>query len=244
MLSTPTNTPMSSRAAGKARAPDVGIRARISAAQKAHAGAHFARPQRGSSTDDAAATHSTHSRRLSATLLVPHCIDLRPNEIREALNAKQMASLTKPVRKPHVRGRPNEQELHHGNVYVNWVRKGVLARMPHMSQKEVPADQTAEYEATFDVLWAHVYEVDTLLPLYACWMTEDNIRQLIAITTVVKQQKTSMSTNSPRYFVDLEAMMAMIRAIQGVQQSIAEAHRAQQRSAGADPSMPQMGHAA
>lgn len=221
MLSTPTNTPMSSRAAGKARAPDVGIRARISAAQKAHA-----------------ATHSTHSRRLSATLLVPHCVDLRPNEIREALNAKQMASLTKPVRKPHVRGRPNEQELHHGNVYVNWVRKGVLARMPHMSQKEVPAEQTTEYEATFDVLWAHVYEVDTLLPLYACWMTEDNIRQLIAITTVVKQQKTSMSTNSPRYFVDLEAMMAMIRAIQGVQQSIADAHRAQQRSAGADPSVP------
>lgn len=55
--------------------------------------------------------------------------------------------------------------------------------MPHMSQKEVPAEQTTEYEATFDVLWAHVYEVDTLLPLYACWMTEDNIRQLIAIVS-------------------------------------------------------------
>jgi len=153
-------------------------------------------------------------------------LDTRPNEIREAYNAAQMASMNKPIPKPNVRGRPTQADLQHGNMYVNWIRKGIVERMPYMNQHEVRKELKAEYDMTFDILWGHVFEMDPLLPIYACWMAEDTIRQLIIITTCVKQQKVWLSSdNNSRYIIDLPSVRMMIGAIQNMKQAISAAQK-------------------
>ncbi|KZT10236.1 uncharacterized protein LAESUDRAFT_721574 [Laetiporus sulphureus 93-53] len=222
MLSPLSQPTLSARAAEKARAADVGIRTRI-----VHDAPEYTR--------EPAAFQPTSSHRLSLPQL-----DLRPNEIREAWNAQQMASMTQPVSKPQVRGRPSPADLQHGNMYVNWVRKGIIARIPHMQEKEVPSEQEEEYRQTFDVLWGYVFEMDPLLQVYACWMAEETIRQLITITTVVKQQKAYFSSHSPRRIMDLPSVGMFLHVVQKIREAIAEKQKALVRQL--DPAALKSGH--
>ncbi|PCH44851.1 hypothetical protein WOLCODRAFT_139286 [Wolfiporia cocos MD-104 SS10] len=208
MLAAPVPQYMSNRAAGKARAADVGIRARIVAAQST------ARESRSGPEPFA----------LSASHLAPRysAIDLRPNEIREAMNAKQIASLCRPVLKPQVRGRPSQADLEQGNMYVNWIRKSVLDKVPTMNDRDIPDEQMPEYRMAFDLLWGYVFEMDSVLHIYAGWMAEETIRQLIVATAMVKQQKVYLSSRNQRFIMDLQAVHLFLHMMETTRQAITQ----------------------
>lgn len=69
-----------------------------------------------------------------APLQWSHSVDNRPNETHEALCAQQMASLPLVVPKPHVKGRPDQDHIFQGQLFVNWVRKAIVARK-HLSRR-------------------------------------------------------------------------------------------------------------
>ena len=141
MLSTPSQPTLSNRAAGKARATDVGIRARAPAI---HAQAQVAQHRAalgtsasvgmpGHSSDshvgEAAARQSTtvspqqlHRRSPSAAAVLDFC----PNEYHAQPQRK--GEFAGPVPKPNVKGRPSDADLRNGALYVNSVRVAVLTR--------------------------------------------------------------------------------------------------------------------
>ena len=48
-----------------------------------------------------------------------------------------------------------------------------------MPQMDVPPEEESEYRGLFNVLMGHISEMEPLLPLYACWMAEETIKQLV-----------------------------------------------------------------
>ena len=141
MLSTPSQPTFSDRAAGKARATDVGIRARAPGTQaqaqvaqhRAALGTSVSAARRGYETHrravDTAARQPTtvspqqlHRRSPSAAAVLDFC----PNEYHA--QPQHRGGVAGPVPKPNVKGRPSDADLRHGALYVNWIRTAVLAR--------------------------------------------------------------------------------------------------------------------
>ena len=138
MLSTPSQPTFSDRAAGKARATDVGIRARVPGTQaqaqvaqhRAALGTSASAARRGYETDlDPAARQPTtvspqqlHRRSPSAAAVLNFC----PNEYHA--QPQHRGGVAGPVPKPNVKGRPSDADLRHGALYVNWIRTAVLTR--------------------------------------------------------------------------------------------------------------------
>ncbi|CCM04014.1 uncharacterized protein FIBRA_06171 [Fibroporia radiculosa] len=158
-------------------------------------------------------------------------LDTRPNEIREALNAQQMANLTEAVPKPQVKGRPTSANILQGQLFVNWIRKGIVWRLNKLVAHPLPESHRPSYFMTFDVLWGFVFEMDPLLPVYACWMREEVIRSLIFTCTIVKHQKLHLSPDVPRVFLDLKKVHGMLDMVQQTRLAIANAHRESQLAA-------------
>ncbi|KAH9926769.1 uncharacterized protein B0H18DRAFT_864214, partial [Fomitopsis serialis] len=240
MLSTPTQPALSTRAAGKARASDVGIRTRHSMTQvQVQVQAAQRRAALGTSdTDDAAidlaacqpttlSPHQLHRRSPSASAVLDFC----PREYRDTAASQQRGEFAGPMLKPNVKGRPSDVDLRNGSLYVNWVRKAVLARLSHMPLVDVPPEEESEYQGVFNVLWGYISEMEPLLPLYACWMAEDTIKQLVTANAVVKQQKLYLASESPRFILDLQTVTLFIRQIEKLKEAIAERQRAMQRQA-------------
>lgn len=112
-----------------------------------------------------------------------------------------------PVPKPNVKGRPSDADLRHGALYVNWVRTAVLTResnppfwraagliyiagLSQMPQTDVPPEEESEYRGLFNVLMGYISEMEPLLPLYACWMAEETIKQLVTAVSYPVQHRT------------------------------------------------------
>lgn len=56
-----------------------------------------------------------------------------------------------------------------------------------MPQMDVPPEEESEYRGLFNVLMGYISEMEPLLPLYACWMAEETIKQLV---TAVSDRST------------------------------------------------------
>ncbi|KZT70448.1 hypothetical protein DAEQUDRAFT_206566 [Daedalea quercina L-15889] len=225
MLSTPTHPTISSRAAGKARATDVGIRARTTSQVQAQA--HI--PQRCATIavrqPSTISPHELHRRSPSASAVLNFC----PSEYH--VHPPHKGELAGPVPKPNVKGRPSDADLRHGALYVTWARKGVLTRLSQMPQMDVPPEEESEYRGLFNTLWGHISEMEPLLPLYACWMAEDTIKQLVTANVVVKQQRLYLGSESPRFILNLQTITLFIRQIEKLREAIAERQRTMQRQA-------------
>lgn len=228
MLSTPTQPALSTRAAGKARASDVGIRTRHSMTQvQVQIQAAQRRAALAACQPTTLSPHQPHRRSPSASAVLDFC----PREYRDTAASQQRGELAGPMPKPNVKGRPSDVDLRNGSLYVNWVRKAVLARLSHMPLVDVPPEEESEYHGVFNVLRGYISEMEPLLPLYACWMAEDTIKQLVTANAVVKQQKFYLAPESPRFILDLQTVMLFIRQIEKLKEAIAERQRAMQRQA-------------
>ena len=61
-----------------------------------------------------------------------------------------------------------------------------LSQMP---QVDVPPEEESEYRELFNVLVGHISEMEPLLPLYACWMAEETIKQLVTAVSSCPTQR-------------------------------------------------------
>ncbi|KAH9835288.1 uncharacterized protein C8Q71DRAFT_111899 [Rhodofomes roseus] len=226
MMSTPAQPTFSTRAAGKARASDVGIRSRMTQVQ-AQVQVAQRRAALAVRQPTTVSPHQLHRRSPSASAVLDFC----PSEYRETTASQQRGELAGPVSKPNVKGRPSDVDLRHGTMYVNWVQKAVLARLSHIPLMDVPPEEESEYRGMYNVLWTHIAEMEPLLPLYACWMAEDTIKQLVTANAVVKQQKLYLASESPRFIIDLQTVTLFTRQIEKLKEAIAERQRAMQRQA-------------
>ncbi|TFY59906.1 hypothetical protein EVJ58_g5485 [Rhodofomes roseus] len=244
MMSTPAQPTFSTRAAGKARASDVGIRSRMTQVQ-AQVQVAQRRAALAVRQPTTVSPHQLHRRSPSASAVLDFC----PSEYRETTASQQRGELAGPVSKPNVKGRPSDVDLRHGTMYVNWVQKAVLARLSHIPLMDVPPEEESEYRGMYNVLWTHIAEMEPLLPLYACWMAEDTIKQLVTAVgpspyprflcvlmwyrqnAVVKQQKLYLASESPRCIIDLQTVTLFTRQIEKLKEAIAERQRAMQRQA-------------
>ncbi|KAI0727431.1 hypothetical protein C8Q72DRAFT_876303 [Fomitopsis betulina] len=233
MLSTSTQPSLSNYAAGKARAPDVGIRARVPDIQaqapyvcqcNESAPRHLLRAVETASRQPATMSpQQLHRRSPSAAAVLDFC----PSEYHAPPQRK--GEQAGPVPKPNVKGRPSDADLRHGALYVNWVRTAVLTRLSQMPQTDVPPEEESEYRGLFNVLMGYISEMEPLLPLYACWMAEETIKQLVTANVVVKQQKVYLSSESPRLILSPQTVTLFTRQIEKLREAIAERQRALRR---------------
>jgi len=131
-------------------------------------------------------------------------------------NLPTQNSLANAIPHPNVlRGRPSQEQINNAAMLVQRTKKDYMTRsITAMRFTSVPEDQRQEYSTVFDNLWKLVIEVDPKMTMYAVLLAEDLVRRLIAMVLTCQQQRTLLSSNPPKYLLELPALKMITGQIQ------------------------------
>lgn len=126
------------------------------------------------------------------------------------------SSLANAIPNPNVlRGRPSQERINNAAMFVQRTKKEYMTRsMAAMRFTNVPEDQRQEYSTVFDNLWRFVIEVDPKMTMYAVLLPEDLVRRLIAMVLTCQQQRSLLSSNPPRFLLELPSLKMMTGQVQ------------------------------
>ncbi|KAG1726249.1 kinase-like domain-containing protein [Suillus paluster] len=127
----------------------------------------------------------------------------------------QMAG-TKPAIHSGVILQPTEpQQLAHAKVGIMYLKQVYSAKLPTMQLHELSDGQRTEYSRLLQQLHEVTQDPDVKLPMYWIVLRSDNmIRNLVAIVSLVAHQRASYSTRSNQVIIDPSGLKSMHSLLQ------------------------------
>ncbi|KAG0692085.1 hypothetical protein DFH29DRAFT_580137 [Suillus ampliporus] len=133
------------------------------------------------------------------------------------LNVTQSPQLTE--KKPAIQSGPilppTEEQLEHAVNVVQNLKRVFSTKPPTMQLHALSDNQRMEYNKLLEQLHEMTQDLDVKLPMYCIVLRSDNmIRNLVAIVSLVAHQRASRSTESRLVKIDLSALKSMRSLLQ------------------------------
>ncbi|KAG1723355.1 kinase-like domain-containing protein [Suillus paluster] len=110
---------------------------------------------------------------------------------------------------------PTQEQLAHANDVIKNLKQVYSAKLPTMQLHALSDDHRMEYNRLLEQVHKMAQDLDVKLPMYWIVLRSDNmIRNLVAIVSLVAHQRASRLTESHLVIIDLSALKSMHSLLQ------------------------------